>query len=149
MVQISLGHLLDRWSFMGDNEVMLLLARGLGFGIGAATLILGFISIFTFDFNWCPQTAGGIVYDQCFGPSLRWNNGGPGQDFVADANQGRLPTLLTPASGWRSVFTFDPEFFFPLWGPIIIGYITMLQHFKGRVWGVYRTWPRVSCGCKL
>jgi hypothetical protein len=84
---------------MGDNEIMLVIARSLGFAIGFATFILGFISILTSNFNWCPNA----TYNMCLGPSLRWNNGGPGQDFVADANRGALNSAV--ADGWRSIFT--------------------------------------------
>jgi len=133
-LHMTLGHCVDRWSFMADNEVVLTLARSLGLGIGVATLIMGLISILTSNFNWCPTA----VYNECYGPSLRWNNGGTGQGFVDDANRaGGFE------NGWRSIFTFNPEFFFPLWGPVIFGYVTVLQHLKGRCWAIYRTWPRV------
>jgi hypothetical protein len=140
-LHMTLGHCLDRWSFMADNEVVLTLARALGLGLGIATLILGLISVLTSNFNWCPTAQ----YNECFGPSLRWNNGGTGQGFVDDANRA---TLGVENSGWRSIFTFNPEFFFPLWGPVILGYITILQHLKGRAWAIYRTWPRVRSGAK-
>jgi hypothetical protein len=45
----------------------------------------------------------------------------------------------------KGMSRFNPEFFFPLWGPVFLGYITLLQHFEGRLWGwMYGTWPRVS-----
>lgn len=139
-LHMTLGHVLDRWSFMADNEVVLTLARSVSLGIGIATLILGLVFVLTSNFNWCPATVGAVTYTECFGRSLRWNNGGPGQDFVADANRG-IPGLT--ANGWRSIFTFNPEFFFPLWGPVILGYLTCIQHLKGRCWGFYNSWPRV------
>jgi hypothetical protein len=96
ILHMTLGHVIDRWSFMADNEIMLVFARTLGFGIGFCTLILGFISVLTSNFNWCPNT----TYNMCLGPSLRWNNGSPGQEFVADANKaGGF------SDGWRSIFT--------------------------------------------
>jgi len=128
-LHMTLGGCLDRWSFVTDNEVVLVLARTLSILIGVATFILGLVSVLTSDFNWCPEG----IYTDCFGPSLRWNNGDAGQGFVHDANR----------DGWRTVFTFNPEFFIPLWGPVIFGYITVLQHVKGKSWVIYRTWPRV------
>jgi hypothetical protein len=95
-LHMTMGGIFNRWSFMADNEVVLVLARSVGLGLGIATFIMGFISVLTSNFNWCPQTANGTTYTQCYGPSLRWNNGGPGQGFVDDANN---------ESGWRSVFT--------------------------------------------
>ena len=102
-LHMTLGGVLDRWSFMADNEVVLVFARSLGLGLGVATLILGLISVLTSEFNWCPDTVNGVTYNECFGQSLRWNNGGPGQDFVDDANRGIEGPI---ANGWRSIFTF-------------------------------------------
>ena len=101
-LHMSMGGVFDRWSFVTDNEVVLNLARALALGIGMATFIMGFIYVLTRNFVWCPQTAGGTTYNQCYGPSLRWNNGGDGQNFVADANKG---TFGPPDNGWRSIFT--------------------------------------------
>jgi len=100
MLQVGLGGLLDRWAFMADNEVMLNIARGLGLGVGILTIIVGFVSIFTYEFRWCPGTVGTVTYTMCFGPSLRWNNGDAGQGFVDDANR-----ATGFENGWRSIFT--------------------------------------------
>jgi len=110
-LHMTLGGVLDRWSFVTDNEVVLTLARAIGLGLGIATLLLGLIAILTSDFNWCPDTVPSIVngvpvavtYNECFGPSLRWNNGGTGQGFVDDANKG---VIGATANGWRSIFTY-------------------------------------------
>ena len=93
-------------------------------------MIIGLIHVFVQDFNWCPV---GTTYN-CIGPSLRWNP----TDFLFAGN-GPLQ------GGWGAViFTFAIDVFFALWGPVALGYLTILQHIQGHTWEVLSaSWPRV------
>jgi len=141
-LNVTLGHVLDRYSFMVNNDVVIELSRALSLALGLASIVNGLVFVLTQDFNWCPVTG---QWAECYGPSVRWNSwmgSGPGYHaFVFDANGNAYSGAAIP--GWRSVFTFDPEIFFPMWGPVILGYITALQHLHGRTWAIHRTWPRV------
>jgi len=137
-LHMTTGGLFDRFNCMTENEVMHFFAKAFGLFVGLFTFILGFVSVLTSNFNWCPSPP----YTQCFGPSLRWNNGGPNQAFVDDAN-GVTPPTTGSVGGWRTIFTFDPQLFFPLWGPVFLGYFTIIQHIEGRSNFFYRSWPRV------
>lgn len=78
---------------------------------------------------------------------MRWSTG----DFVCDVNGDIYSSSAKPGcavtfgvGGWRDVFTFQTEIFFPLWGPVFLGWFTILQHLQGRQWqSIYASWPRV------
>lgn len=138
-LNVTLGGILDRWSFMMNNDVMIECGRALSLALGIASIVNGFIFVLTQNFDWCPVVN---EWNQCYGPSVRWNTVGGNATgthaFVYDANGPG-----NPPGGWRTVFTFNPEIFFPMWGPVILGYVTVIQHLKGRTWPIHTTWPRV------
>jgi len=118
-----------KMGFIADNNLVVFVAQCLSLGLGMATVVIGFIHVFSLNFQWC--TASNT--QECFGPSLRWNSGNVA--FTADSND---------ETGWRSVFTFAPEIFFPLWGPVFLGWITVFQHLENRTWvTIFGSWPRV------
>ena len=115
---------------LANNELILTITRVCSLVAGIAVMVLGFIHVFVTNFNWCPDPP---TTNQCVGPSLRWNPSG--SNFINEINL---------ASGWGTIFTFVPQLFFPLWGPIILGWITVLQHIEGHEWpSISVSWGRV------
>ena len=115
-----------------DNDAFVQVARVLSLIAAIAVFIIGVIHICVQTFEWCPV---GNVYE-CIGPALRWNPSDA--PFLRNSNG--------PGSGgWGSViFTFAIDDFFPLWGPIVLGYISTLQHLAGHQWkAISVSWPRV------
>lgn len=143
IMHMNFGNAFNKYSFMVDNEVILSFARGLAFVLSVTTMVIGLIHVLTSNFTWCP-TAGANGWTECVGPSLRWNSGQHGFLYDANGDGTTVAGGVMAPPGWRSVFTFDPELFMPLWGPIIFGYIGVLQHLEGRQWlWLYGSWPRV------
>jgi len=118
---------------LADNELVVNVARILSLAGGIAVFIIGWIHIIVQDFNWCSNTTPLV---DCIGPSLRWNE--DGQPFLRPVNG-------PGAGGWGDqIFTFAVDIFFSLWGPIALGYFTILQHMQGHSWQlISASWPRV------
>lgn len=112
-----------------DNALFLNISKGLSLGVAFFVIAVGLVHVFTHNFDWCPT----MQWSECAGPSLRWNSAN--MDFLREGNDG---------TGWRQIFTFKIDTFCALWGPIILGYITALQHVRGHLWtSIYQSWPRV------
>lgn len=120
-----------------DNELFIHITRILSLVGGLAVMIVGFIHVFVQDFRWCPAGPAGTF--DCVGPSLRWNPTNSNRGFLFPANG----PLTGP--GWgATIFTFAIETFCPLWGPVVLGYVTILQHVNGHNWqSISASWPRV------
>jgi len=112
-----------------DNELFINITRIFSFLAGIFIFIIGLIHVFVTDFNWCPTAA----ITQCVGPSLRWNPSSV--SFIQENND---------ATGWRQVFTFQIDVFLALWGPTVLGIVSILQHIEGHHWvSIGASWARV------
>ena len=96
-----------------QRPTFLYLIRFLSLVAGILVSITGIIHLVLIDFNWC--TTG-----SCVGPSLFWNANTA--DAIKDSNNDLA---------WRSVFGLAPALFLPTWGPIILGFIAVMQHVRG------------------
>jgi hypothetical protein len=130
-LHITIGTgVLAKMGYVADNALVISIARALGLGLGLITIAIGFIHVFSENFVWCQPSA----TQQCLGPSIVWN-GANGAAFTAQSN-GFF-------SMWGRVFTLQPEILGPLWGPVVFGWITVLQHIEHRNWpSISGSWPR-------
>lgn len=114
-----------------DNELVLQITRILSLVAGLCVLIIGIIHIIVQDLRWCPAAN----FD-CIGPSLRWNPSGV--EFTLPGNG---PTQ----GGWGAeLFTLAIDKFMELWGPIMLGLISIGQHLNGhQITAISVSWPRV------
>jgi hypothetical protein len=117
---------------LADNELVIRIARVVSFIAAICVLGIGIIHVVMQRFNWC---APGGPYD-CIGPSLRWNP--TGRDFLFAGNG-------PYAGGWASsFFTLAIDPFMDMWGPIIMGLISIGQHLNGhQIEAISISWPRV------
>jgi hypothetical protein len=125
-LNISFGHS-GFCACLAGNTCVIEFTRLLSLLVGLFTLAIGLIHVFDRSFQWCPSG----TFTDCLGPSIIWQTG---STFIADVNND---------SRWRSVFTLQPEIVGPLWGPVVFGYITTIQHFDGhQIPLIFMSWPR-------